>query len=126
MKSPQPTMMIDENGTREWCLNGKRHRTDGPAVEFANGNKVWWLNGLLHRTDGPAIEWVNGDKSWYLNGKLHRTDGPAAEFANGYNQWYLNGMSLGYNADGFWVLWEMLKTDEQRAQLLLNCGGIPK
>jgi len=26
------------------------------------------LNGKLHREDGPAIEFANGDKSWYLNG----------------------------------------------------------
>jgi hypothetical protein len=25
------------------------------------------LNGKLHRTDGPAIEYSNGGGSWYLN-----------------------------------------------------------
>jgi len=49
-------------------LNGKLHRTDGPACEYANGNKYWYLNGKCHRTDGPACEWANGDKFWYLNG----------------------------------------------------------
>jgi len=33
-----------------------------------NGNKYWFLNGKRHREDGPAVEWANGDKSWYLNG----------------------------------------------------------
>ena len=80
MKSQQPTVTTDKHGTKEWLLNGK-----------------------LHRTDGPAIEWANGNKSWYLNGK-----------------------SLGYNAKGFWALWAKLATDEQRAQLLLNCGGMPQ
>jgi hypothetical protein len=28
-------------------LNGKSHRTDGPAVEMANGRKDWFLNGDL-------------------------------------------------------------------------------
>lgn len=32
--------------------------------------KEWWLNGKRHREDGPAIEWVKGQKSWYLNGTL--------------------------------------------------------
>ena len=34
---------------------------------MANGYKFWCLNGKLHREDGPAIEWANGDKEWYLN-----------------------------------------------------------
>ena len=34
---------------------------------YPNGDKYWCLNGKLHREDGPAIEWANGDKSWYLN-----------------------------------------------------------
>jgi len=34
-----------------------------------NGDKYWYLNGKLHRTDGPALELINGDKHWYLNGK---------------------------------------------------------
>lgn len=27
-------------------------------------------NGKFHRTDGPAIEYADGTKYWYLNGKL--------------------------------------------------------
>ena len=29
----------------------------------------WYLNGKPHRTDGPAIEWADGTKYWFLNGK---------------------------------------------------------
>jgi hypothetical protein len=54
---------------KEWWLNGKLHRTDGPAVERADGMKEWWLNGKLHRTDGPAVERADGMKMWWLNGK---------------------------------------------------------
>jgi hypothetical protein len=57
------------NGAKCWYLNGKRHRTDGPAIEDANGSKSWWINGKLHRVDGPAVEYANGDKWWYINGK---------------------------------------------------------
>ena len=32
-------------------------------------NKEWYLNGKLHREDGPAIEGPDGYKEWYLNGK---------------------------------------------------------
>jgi hypothetical protein len=59
---------VYNNGEKYWFLNGKLHREDGPAVEFADGDKAWYLNGQLHREDGPAIEWASGSKSWYLNG----------------------------------------------------------
>jgi hypothetical protein len=29
--------------------------------------KQWWLNGKFHREDGPAIEYPSGTKEWYLN-----------------------------------------------------------
>jgi hypothetical protein len=86
----KPTCEENADGTKEWFLNDKLHREDGPAIERANGTKSWWLNGELHREDGPAIERANGDKSWWLNGKLHREDGPAIEDANGPKEWYLN------------------------------------
>jgi len=30
---------------RYWYLNGKLHREDGPAVEYADGRREWWVNG---------------------------------------------------------------------------------
>ena len=57
------------NGTKYWYLNGKYHRTDGPAAEYPDGRKEWYLNGECHRTDGPAIEYADGTKQWFLNGK---------------------------------------------------------
>ena len=57
---------------------------------YANGTKEWWLNDRLHREDGPAVEYANGNKEWYLNDKLHREDGPAIELANGNKVWYLD------------------------------------
>lgn len=58
---------------------------------YDNGFKCWYLNGKLHREDGPAMEWAVGSKEWYLNGKYHREDGPACEWAGGSKEWYLNG-----------------------------------
>jgi hypothetical protein len=60
------TVKVYDNRT-EWFLNGKRHREDGPAVEYANGFKAWCINGKRHREDGPAVEYADGSKSWYLN-----------------------------------------------------------
>ena len=41
----KPKVKVSANGTKEWYLNGKRHREDGPAYEGANGSKWWYLNG---------------------------------------------------------------------------------
>jgi len=90
MSDNKPTCKTYSNGTKEWRLNGKLHREDGPAVECANGDKVWFLNDKRHREDGPAVECANGNKQWFLNGKLHREDGPAIESANGDKEWSLN------------------------------------
>ena len=94
--SEQPKMQVHPNGTKEWCLNDKLHRTDGPAIERADGTKEWFLNGNRHRTDGPAYEDADGTKAWWLNDKLHRTDGPAIELANGSKQWRLNGKQVSW------------------------------
>ena len=110
-------LIIKENGDRVWYLDGKRHREDGPAVEYTNGDKEWWMNGKLHRTDGPTIEFANGDKmfcsfdgkhyvefangnkEWRVNGKLHRTDGAAIENLDGSKKWYLDGVE--YTEEAF-------------------------
>jgi hypothetical protein len=90
----QPICKVNEYRAKFWRLNGKLHREDGPAVEYADGDKYWYLNGKCHRVDGPAVEESNGDKFWYLNGKLHREDGPAAEYADGDKYWYVDGEQI--------------------------------
>ena len=68
-------MFVNIFGTKLWYLNGRCHRENGPAIEYANGNKWWFLNDILHREDGPAIEFANGDRLWYLSGQPHTEDG---------------------------------------------------
>ena len=82
---------VYSTGSKEWYLNGKLHREDGPAIEDADGSKFWFINGKLHREDGPAVERADGSKSWFLNGERHREDGPAFECADGTKFWFLNG-----------------------------------
>lgn len=65
---PEPTLTESADGRRDWWLNGKRHRDDGPAIELPDGRREWWLHGKRHREDGPAIEWPDGYRSWWLNG----------------------------------------------------------
>jgi len=80
----------------EYTLNGKLHREDGPAIEYADGDKEWYLYGLLHREDGPSQEYFGGTKLWYFKGKLHRVDGPAIECADGTKQYWVNGERLDF------------------------------
>ena len=61
----------DKYGTIRYFLNGKLHRNDGPAIEWAYVSKEWWINGQRHRIDGPAIEWDDGYKEWYINGTYY-------------------------------------------------------
>lgn len=88
------TMKI-EYGNKVWRNEeGKLHRLDGPAVEYADGTKVWMVEGKFHRLDGPAEELANGTKAWYVDGKCHRLDGPAIEWADGDKEWYVEGEEL--------------------------------
>jgi len=61
---------------------------------YSNGSKHWWLNGKRHRFDGPAIEYIDGVKHWFLDGRRHREDGPALTYSNGYKEWWLNNNSF--------------------------------
>ena len=65
----QPQCEVNAYGTKNWYLHGKRHREDGPAVEWPDGGKEWWLNNKLHREDGPAYEGAGGIKVWWFNGE---------------------------------------------------------
>lgn len=85
---------ISKAGTKHWYLDGKLHREDGPAIEYASGTKEWFLNGQRHREEGPAVEYINGTRRWYIKDVLHREDGPAIEWNTGEKWWYLNGMRL--------------------------------
>ncbi len=85
---------VDADGTKRWYRDGKLHREDGPAIEYADGRKHWYRDGKLHREDGPAVEWATGDKEWYRDGKLHREDGPAVEWADGDKEWYRDGVFI--------------------------------
>jgi hypothetical protein len=39
----------------------------GELFESYHGNSFYYLNGKMHREDGPAVEYANGNKCWYLN-----------------------------------------------------------
>ena len=78
-KSGHLVRIDNEKGESHWYLDGKRHRTDGPAVILPNGSKHWFLNGRRHRDDGPAIFRSNGTLHRYRNGGLQPGEGPGVE-----------------------------------------------
>ena len=85
------TVDILHSGTEIWCMDGGKHRVDGPAVTNADGEQGWYLDGVYHREGGPAIERANGHKEWWQLGERHRLDGPAIEYANGEKVWCIDG-----------------------------------
>jgi hypothetical protein len=80
-------LVVADDGSRLWWLDGALHRDDGPAVEYSDGTREWWRAGRRHRDDGPALEWADGTRVWYVNGLAHREDGPAVEWADGTQEW---------------------------------------
>ena len=62
-------LYINSDHYKEWRLNSRLHRENGPAMERANGTKYWYLNGYRHCEDGPAYESGSGYKEWYINGE---------------------------------------------------------
>ena len=89
------TVTVDDNKTIKWYKDGKLHREDGPAVEYADGIKEWYCSGKLHRGDDlPAVEYPNGDASWWVHGLRHREKGPAVVDLYYGKEWYLNGEKL--------------------------------
>ena len=61
------------NGNGEYYyfnLDGNRHRANAPAVVTIHGYE-YWINGKVHRTDGPAEQYVySKPKFWMHNMQL--------------------------------------------------------
>lgn len=78
-------MHENENGTKMWMCDGKRHREDGPAIEFPGGGKHWFSNGKRHRVGGPAIEHpcgkneCCGKKEWWEDGVFQYSEEPIVD-----------------------------------------------
>ena len=54
--------------TWEFILYEEDKETIALCFVHANGNKCWYLNGRYHRVDGPAIEYANGKTRYFING----------------------------------------------------------
>jgi hypothetical protein len=79
-----------ENGTK-FVYKDKAmtilHNETGPAIAHANGDVEYYLDGKLHRTDGPAISWCvdksNTHLEWWVDG-VHITADKLEEAAQAY------------------------------------------
>ena len=79
------TVKVYDSGNKQWFLNGKLHREDGPAIERPDGYKAWFLNDVRYTEEeyysklNPAKVKVDdiGTKAWEPNGKMHKDEGPA-------------------------------------------------
>ena len=77
------------------------HNPYGPAVIRAEGTKEYWIEGKYHRLNGPAII-GDGYKVYYIEGKCHRLDGPAVIYWNGKTRYYINGLFKGNTKEEFY------------------------
>ena len=82
-----------------------------PEIQCYNNGKFfskeWTVNNRYHREDGPAIQRWRHDGSlwceeWYIDNMHHRVDGPAYirlsyEGRNDYSEWYFYGRQLDDN-----------------------------
>lgn len=84
------TTILERPGYKEYRINNKLHRENGPAIEILSG-KAYYINGLLHRIDGPAYVHMNGYKEYYYEGKLHNPNGPAVDWGEEKQEWWIHG-----------------------------------
>jgi hypothetical protein len=62
---------IDEFGNLHWYNDkGQYHREGMPAFIHIDGLQSYWLNGKVHRTDGPAVI-SKGRYKWWINDKIY-------------------------------------------------------
>ena len=60
---------VKEPSDSYWNYINKHPEFTGCVID-GDGDKAWFLNGKIHREDGPALEWADGSKEWWLNGKM--------------------------------------------------------
>ena len=92
-----PTMEEDDEGNKGWYLNGKLHREDGPALEYADGSNSWYLNGKLHREEvmGNNTKDNVNSPSHYNQAGIECIDAIKASLGDGYQD-YCKGNVMKY------------------------------
>jgi len=69
-------------GVSGWfsMFNGRLHNSLGPAIIiYDDSSKQWWVDGKIHHLDGHAVEHPDGSKEWWVNCKrVSEQDFPSA------------------------------------------------
>jgi hypothetical protein len=78
----QPKKTVLDNGMIIYTLNGKVHRTDGPAI-ITSWSQEWFQNGIVHRDDGPAM--------MYKQHPYPRGDDAIKAGGKNIAQWHIQG-----------------------------------
>ncbi len=69
----------------EWAMD-EHKLPDGSCIDHY-GNVGYVENKKRHRVDGPAVEWDNGTKEWYVDDKEYRTK---EEYEEALKTWKMN------------------------------------
>jgi hypothetical protein len=83
-------------------LNDKRHREDGPAVEYADGRKSWYLNG-----EEVTEEEVMGNSTKdNVNSLSTKSDGgPSSYYDMPFQEWMTLNDQMEYLAQNKWGIY---------------------
>ena len=127
------TVIVKDN-SREYYLNGVKHRKDGPALiwYYYCGDilvEKYCINGKVHRKNKPAyIEYYKNNiverEIYYYNGKKHNINGPA--FIIYYNDDNIERKEFSFNGIKFepeYLPFELpIDTEEKRFMFQLKYG----
>jgi len=68
--------VINDNITIYWNIFDNLSRKDGPAkITYEDGEvyaQFWYKDGKKHRTDGPAVTFKNGRREYWLEGQFYK------------------------------------------------------
>jgi hypothetical protein len=54
-----------------------------------SGNKFWWFNNKRHREDGPAIEYTDGEVEYWINDSQVDPSTLENNYPELYNDWLI-------------------------------------
>lgn len=89
------------------CVDGLIHCDDGAAIVNHGDEDTncmeYWCRGRRHRSDGPAVETMQ-ETLWYYHGLLHCEDGPAYTVTSRHSEehacyWYGRKLSFDESLD---------------------------
>lgn len=70
------SLVVTPHVSLQWSNHqGQWHRVDesgiqdGPAVIWKDETQFWCIDGKVHRIEGPAVTYPNGGQSYYLDGE---------------------------------------------------------